>query len=281
MENINYTSLWRKLSTVYDEGEAKAVARYVLEEHFAMSMNDIYCGTPLPDERHSEMEGIAERLLQKEPVQYVLGSAYFCGRKFVVNPNVLIPRPETEDLVELVLRQGGSPDVLDIGTGSGCIAVSVALGNPNAKVTAWDISDKALSVASGNAICLGTNVCIEHCDALNPPDDNEKWDIIVSNPPYICNNEREAMDINVLNHEPHLALFVPDDNPLLFYRAIARYARKALRKGGRAYFEINPLYALNMEEMTKEEGFTHTATLPDRYGKQRFMIIGNEPLHNI
>ncbi|MCH5311635.1 MAG: peptide chain release factor N(5)-glutamine methyltransferase [Prevotella sp.] len=281
MENLNYTSLWRSLSAVYDDGEAKAIARYVLEEQFDMPLNDIYCGISLPDDRQAELSAIAERLMKKEPLQYVLGAAYFCGRKFAVGKDVLIPRPETEDLVELVLRQGESPAVLDIGTGSGCIVVSVALGNPNANVTAWDISDNALAIASANAARLGANVCFEHCDALNPPCDMEKWDIIVSNPPYICNNEREAMDGNVLDYEPHLALFVPDDNPLLFYRAITRYAHKALRQGGRIFFEINPLYVLPMEKMAREEGFLHTTVLADRYGRQRFMVIGNEPLQNI
>lgn len=278
---MNYTSLWRKLSAVYDDGEAKAIARYVLEEHFAMPINDIYCGLSLPGDRLSEMADIADRLLKKEPVQYVLGAAYFCGRKFVVDRNVLIPRPETEDLVELVARQGGSPNVLDIGTGSGCIAISIALDNPGASVVAWDISSKALAVASDNGARLGARVCFKHCDALNTPDDNGKWDIIVSNPPYICNNERESMDMNVLGFEPHLALFVPDDNPLLFYRAITRYARKALRHGGRLFFEINPLYAFPMEEMARKEGFQHIATIADRYGRQRFMAIGDEPLRNI
>lgn len=272
---MNYTALWRQLTAVYDEGEARAIARYVLEEKFGMDTTDIYCGMELPDD--DRMADTVGRLMRKEPVQYVVGWTDFCGHRFAVGHGVLIPRPETGELVEhIIAGWHRSPTILDIGTGSGCIAISLALGIAGAEVTAWDISREALSTARGNAEALGAKVRLECRDALAAPDDAGKWDVIVSNPPYICNKERAAMDGNVLNHEPHTALFVPDDNPLLFYRAITRYAHKALKPGGRIYFEINPIYAGMMAEMAKEEGFNDIRIIKDCFGKMRFAEIGDD-----
>lgn len=278
---MNYTALWRQLTSVYDEREAQAVARYVLEEKYGMTATDIYCGREMPDD--NETAETVQRLMNREPVQYVVGWEYFCGHKFAVRHGVLIPRPETEELVGRIIADSSlfksitdnhrSPAILDIGTGSGCIAISLALGIDNADVTAWDISQDALNIASSNARYLGAKVSFMQQDALNAPDACGRWDIIVSNPPYICNKECAGMDGNVLNHEPHTALFVPDDNPLLFYRAITRYARKALKPGGTLYFEINPLYANNMIRMANEEGFNHAEVIEDSFGKQRFIII--------
>lgn len=269
---MNYTTLWRQLATVYDEREAQAVARYVLEDKYGMSATDIYCGSELPDD--DSVRDTVQRLMSKEPVQYVVGSACFFGRRFSVGQGVLIPRPETEELVNMIVsREQKVQSVLDIGTGSGCIAVSLALELPKASVSAWDISDDALNIAVRNAEQLGAKVSFERVDALNPPADTARWDVIVSNPPYICNNERARMDSNVLGYEPHTALFVPDDNPLLFYRAIAHYGRKALKHGGRIYFEINPLYVAEMREMASEEGFESVETVTDAFGKQRMMIF--------
>lgn len=278
---MNYTALWRQLTSVYDEREAQAVARYVLEEKYGMTTTDIYCGREMPDD--NETAGTVQRLMNREPVQYVVGWEYFCGHKFAVRHGVLIPRPETEELVGRIIADSSlfksitdnhrSPAILDIGTGSGCIAISLALGIDNADVTAWDISQDALNIASSNARYLGAKVSFMQQDALNAPDACGRWDIIVSNPPYICNKERAGMDGNVLNHEPHTALFVPDDNPLLFYRAITRYALHALKPGGKLYFEINPLYADDMIRMANEEGFNHAEVIDDSFGKQRFIII--------
>lgn len=269
---MNYTKLWRQLAAVYDEGEARAIARYVLEEKFGMTSADIYCGTKLPD--NEMMADAVRRLMNKEPVQYVVGWAQFCGHKFAVGHGVLIPRPETEELVERIIADGHhSPATLDIGTGSGCIAISLALGIADANVTAWDISNEALHIAEGNAKTLGAKVRFECQDALAATNDNCKWDVIVSNPPYICNKERATMDGNVLDYEPHTALFVPDDNPLLFYRAITRYARKALKPDGRIYFEINPIYAGIMTKMAKEEEFNFAEIFEDSFGEKRFAII--------
>ncbi|MBD8998205.1 MAG: HemK family protein methyltransferase [Prevotella sp.] len=163
------------------------------------------------------------------------------------------------------------PSILDIGTGSGCIAITVALALPQARVTAWDISTDALAIAAGNAHKLGARVRFEHQDALSAPDDEACWDVIVSNPPYICDKERADMSDNVLSYEPELALFVPDNDPLLFYRAIARYASKALKPGGRLLFETNTAYAHEVAQVMANEGFTAIEVRNDCFGKPRMV----------
>ncbi|MDY5490912.1 MAG: HemK family protein methyltransferase [Prevotella sp.] len=163
------------------------------------------------------------------------------------------------------------PSILDIGTGSGCIAITVALALPQARVTAWDISTDALAIAAGNAHRLGASVRFEHQDALSAPDDEERWDVIVSNPPYICDKERADMSDNVLSYEPELALFVPDSDPLLFYRAIARYASKALKPGGRLLFETNTAYVHEVAQTMANEGFTAIEVRNDCFGKPRMV----------
>ena len=279
---MTYEELWRKLTPIYAQGEAKAIVRYVLDMRFGLSATDVYCGkvTQLSADECLELEKIIVRLSAAEPVQYVLGCADFCGRTFRVAPGVLIPRPETEELVRMVV--GDSADdrpstfspfsVLDIGTGSGCIAVTLSADIPGASVTAWDISGEALSIAERNAGGLGANVLFALQDALSPPDDADKWNVIVSNPPYICDNERVSMERNVLEHEPHTALFVPDDNPLLFYRSIAAYAVKALKPGGRLYFEINPIYSDELAVMLRGMGLGRVRIVEDGYGKERFAV---------
>ena len=255
---MNYQELWRRLAHVYDEGEAKAIARMVYEVRFNLTLSDLFIGkdTQLSANDQAELAEITQRLEQQEPVQYVLGQADFCGRTFLVNQHVLIPRPETEELCRWIISEFRDESlefrdcsILDIGTGSGCIAITLAADLPKAEVTAWDISGEALQVARENAKRLHFNVIFELADALSTPLDHERWDVIVSNPPYICNKERARIEANVLDHEPHTALFVPDDSPLLFYSAIAQYGLTALKTGGRLYFEINPLYAQELAEM--------------------------------
>lgn len=284
---MTYENLWRPLTAIYDGGEAKAIIRYVLDVRFGMSATDIYCGkvTQLSADDCHELEKIVSRLMKAEPVQYVLGRADFCGRTLNVGPGVLIPRPETEELCEWIVSSNGKdgkdgkngkcdedcgPSILDIGTGSGCIAITLALDIPGASVSAWDMYAEALHIAERNAANLGAKVTFCMQDALDAPRDNARWDIIVSNPPYICQRERSDMEHNVLDHEPHTALFVPDDDPLLFYRAIARYATQALKPDGRLYFEINPLYAANLRDMLRDCGFTTVETRHDSFGKERF-----------
>ena len=372
---MTYNQLWKRLTAIYNEREAQAIVRTVLDALFGMSLTDICLGkvTQLSADDTTRLEKIMQRLEKSEPVQYVLGAEWFAGRLFDVAPGVLIPRPETEDLVKWTcdeakekednskeergkeekevskkgeapqkeeqllssplkeeeeglrkgkdasqkeeqplssplkeeeegLRKGEDasqkeeqplssllksnkevsekgeevphPSILDIGTGSGCIAITVALALPQARVTAWDISTDALAIAAGNAHRLGASVRFEHQDALNAPDDEERWDVIVSNPPYICDKERADMSDNVLCYEPELALFVPDSDPLLFYRAIARYASKALKPGGRLLFETNTAYAHEVAQAMANEVFTAIEVRNDCFGKPR-MVKGD------
>ena len=373
---MTYNQLWKRLTAIYNEREAQAIVRTVLDALFGMSLTDICLGkvTQLSADDTTRLEKIMQRLEKSEPVQYVLGAEWFAGRLFDVAPGVLIPRPETEDLVKWAcdeakekekednskeergkeekevskkgeapqkeeqplssplkeeeeglrkgkdasqkeeqplsslkeekegLRKGEDasqkeeqllsslfknnkevsekgeevphPSILDIGTGSGCIAITVALALPQARVTAWDISTDALAIAAGNAHRLGASVRFEHQDALSAPDDEERWDVIVSNPPYICDKERADMSDNVLSYEPELALFVPDSDPLLFYRAIARYASKALKPGGRLLFETNTAYAHEVAQTMANEGFTAIEVRNDCFGKPR-MVKGD------
>lgn len=277
---MDYEAFWKPLTQIYEMGEAKAIARLVMEVRFGLSMTDILCGKTGED---TEMKAIQQRLLTGEPVQYVLGEAEFGGRSFHVEPGVLIPRPETYELCQWIVEEEGGRrkeekcSILDIGTGSGCIACTLAAELPQAQVTAWDISDDALRIATDNARRLGVNVTFRKADILQFTVHNHQLSIInhqlsiiVSNPPYICHHERAKMARNVLEHEPELALFVPDEDPLLFYRAIARYAAKALKPGGSLYFEINPLYADALLALLHAEGFSHTEIRNDQFGKQRF-----------
>ena len=307
---MKYETLWRRLTGIYDTDEAKAIVRWVLDVRFGLSLTDIVCGKTdeLGEAAQAELEAMMQRLEQAEPVQYVVGVAEFCGRQFHVEPGVLIPRPETGEMVRWGIEseecrvkseESAAPErvkseescVLDIGTGSGCIAITLALEIPEAKVTAWDISEKALSIAKKNAEALGADVTFEKQDilklgeALNHGDRHSdlryatiiepvpmiQWDVIVSNPPYVCEQEKATMEKHVLEHEPHLALFVPDDNPLRFYRAIAQYAKAALKPGGLLYFELNPLYARETEALLQNLGFAETEIKPDMFGKQRFL----------
>lgn len=284
MANNIYDELWQRLVPVYggDEGEAKAVVRLVLEEAFGLTLADIIGGKvdEMTQGDRERLEAMMARLEKGEPVQYVMGYTYFYKRRFDVAPGVLIPRPETEELCRLVLADNNLPfcglrppvplRVLDVGTGSGCIAVTLALGLLVADVTAWDISGDALLQARENARHLGATVNLELQDALDPPKDDRQWDIIVSNPPYVAEDERQEMDARVLNFEPSEALFVPTDDPLRFYRAIARYAKATLDKGGVVYFEINPRFADEMLTMMAEEGFPAARLVKDQFGKQRF-----------
>lgn len=297
---MTYNQLWKRLTAIYNEREAQAIVRTVLDALFGMSLTDICLGkvTQLSADDTTRLEKIMQRLEKSEPVQYVLGAEWFAGRLFDVAPGVLIPRPETEDLVKWacdeakekekednskeergkeekeVSKKGEEaphPSILDIGTGSGCIAITVALALPQARVTAWDISTDALAIAAGNAHKLGASVRFEHQDALSAPDDEACWDVIVSNPPYICDRERANMSDNVISYEPELALFVPDSDPLLFYRAIARYASKALKPGGRLLFETNTAYAHEVGQAMADEGFTAIEVRNDCFGKPRMV----------
>ena len=274
---MTYRQLWQRLVPVYGEGEAQAIARLIYEVRYGLTLSDLLMGrdSSVPQD---ELEQIAIRLERQEPVQYILGQTEFCGRTFVVNKHVLIPRPETAELCQwIVLGNGlqGCKKILDIGTGSGCIAITLAAEMPKAEVTAWDISEEALKVAKENAKRTNVHVKFEQVDILHLPSSilhlTSAFDLIVSNPPYICNKERETMEANVLEHEPHTALFVPNDDPLLFYRAIAQYGQTALKEGGWLYFEINPLYAEPIREMLSKMSYHDIEIKGDQYGKQRMI----------
>ena len=293
-----YQQLWQSLTPLYDAGEAQAIVRTVLDVKYGMTLTDIICGkvNELSADEERKLEEIIIRLQKGEPVQYVLGEADFAGRPFHVEPGVLIPRPETAELCQWIEKDmieksivssedspedssGNSPQatddarlILDICTGSGCIAITLGLNIPNSEVTGWDISEDALRIAQGNVEMLkARNVRIEYQDALALPKAAEAADLIVSNPPYICEKEKADMEKNVLEHEPSLALFVPDEDPLKFYRAIAEYASSALKSGGALYFEINPIYEKETREMLLKLDFKDIETKEDAFGKKRMM----------
>ena len=284
---MTYTSLWHRLTGVYPATEAQAVVRMLLEELAGLSLADIYAGgiDRLDDAQRQQIERAMARLEEGEPIQYVLGRASFCGRSFAVAPGVLIPRPETEELCRLIIdtHPSESLNILDIGTGSGCIAITLALEMPDAEVEAVDISPEALAIAGANAARLGAKVSFHQCDILSedsPPlgrgrgwvaPSTPKYDIIVSNPPYICERERADMERNVLDYEPHTALFVPDDDPLLFYRTIGQKALTMLVPGGILCFEINPLYCDQLIELLRSQGYCEVEAVSDSFGKRRFV----------
>ncbi|MBQ5909043.1 MAG: peptide chain release factor N(5)-glutamine methyltransferase [Bacteroidaceae bacterium] len=269
-----FTSLRQQLATCYPEREAHAVALRVLEDAFGVSRTDVYADKvrKFSSEEELRWQHIAERLSTGEPLQYVLGEAEFCGRSFGVAPGVLIPRSETEELVALVEQSvSGRCRILDAGTGSGCIAVSLALALPETEVQAWDISPEALSVAQGNAERWGAAVDFRLCDMLTATPD-EHFDVVVSNPPYVCERERLDMTPQVLEHEPGLALFVPDDDPLRFYRALVGLSVRCLNSGGLLAVEINEAYGAETADLFSRSGLTEVQMLFDGFGKPRFVL---------
>ena len=381
---MTYSEIWHRIATSYDDGEARAIARILIEELFGLSYTDIVCGATeqLSADDTLRLDTAVRRIEQGEPLQHVLGYADFCGNRFSVNSSVLIPRPETEWLVdegaklmddciasdETQHKAPHSPKrILDIGTGSGCIAISLKLRLGDAYVEAWDISEEALRTAQDNADALKAEVVFRKRDALKAEGEclqggalvssaptgqamdsinsnegalvssapteqtmdsinsnegalvssaptgqtmdsinsnegalvssapteqamdsinsNEAnilaapWDLIVSNPPYICDSERSAMDDNVLLHEPHTALFVPDDDPLRFYRAIARYALLTLNIGGNLLFECNTRYAEATGAMLSDMGFEEVTVSDDCFSLPRF-VRGRKNSHN-
>ena len=271
---MTYEELWHRLTPVYEAGEAKAIVRWVLDVRFGLTWADIICGkvTELSANHQTELKKIMVRLEKGEPVQYIIGVAEFCGRQFKVASGVLIPRPETAELCDAIIssRRLMGGDILDIGTGSGCIAITLALEIPEARVTAWDISDEALRIAEGNAKELEAKVNFQRQDALNISL-TSKYDVIVSNPPYIKPKERDEMAKNVLDYEPELALFAPENNPIIFYQSIGDYAWKNLNSGGELYFELNPLTADSVGDYLCQLGFSEVTFRQDQFGKQRFL----------
>jgi len=273
---MTYETLCHRLTTCYDAGEAKALVRWVLDVRFGLSLVDILCGkvTQLSADDQAELEKIMRRLEKGEPVQYIIGVADFAGRQFHVAPGVLIPRPETAELCGWIVSEAKrASQLLDIGTGSGCIAVTLAAELPHAHVSAWDISDEALRIAQENAKCHSANVTIEKHNILdaNSIPGQRTYDIIVSNPPYIKPSERDGMAQNVLDYEPAIALFAPEDNPIIFYQKIADFAWQNLTGRGKLFFELNPLTAEPVGDYLHQLGFSDIELRHDIYGKQRFL----------
>lgn len=265
-----------RLQPYYTAEEVSALSRIVCCDLLGQAPTDYYLGKDiaLSPKKEQELEDILQRLSRFEPLQYIEGRTLFLGREFLVAPGVLIPRPETEELVELMLKEiPADARILDVGTGSGCIAISLAKELPDALVTAWDVSPEALSVARANARKLQANVRFVECDVLAcQVDEVGQYDVIVSNPPYVTEAEKADMEPNVLQWEPSLALFVPDDDPLRFYRRIAVLGRDMLADGGRLYFEINRAYGREMVEMLRAMGYVGVRVEKDLSQNDRFVI---------
>ena len=303
------------LKDIYPPGEAQALVRLIMERVCGLSTHQLLLGKgkELSDTEKFKIKEIVEGLRLYKPIQYLLGIADFYGIEFKVTPDVLIPRPETAELVERIITdyRGQAPRILDIGTGSGCIAISLAKHLPKAEVAAVDISPEALAVAEENARLNQVSVSFLELDILSegypsfmqgklkfhveetkvsrkenksftymkPKSHTEEtavspignFNCIVSNPPYIMNKEKATMEANVLENEPHMALFVPDDDPLLFYRAIARFGQRHLVEGGHLYFEINALCGKETVAMLRQENYTEVELIQDLYGKDRIV----------
>lgn len=247
------------LGSYYPAGEVAAFTRIIATEILGIPQMTFFLkeNVELTHEQEATLEDAIKRLQKYEPIQYIQGYSDFCGLRFKVTPATLIPRPETSELVEWVASEAtGNERILDIGTGSGCIAVSLANKMPQSKVTAWDISNEALAVATENSRSNGTEVLFEQVDIIAYQPEEKQFDIIVSNPPYIKENEKSAMHSNVLDWEPHTALFVPNSDPLLFYRTIANKGLTLLKPGGTLYFEINRAHGAETTEMLAGLGYT-------------------------
>lgn len=266
----------RLAAALSSQGEAAAAVSIIFEDVAGYSKTFIFANgdREITDSMQSRIKSVADRVVAGEPVQYAVGKARFMGNDFIVTPDVLIPRPETAGLVDMIVdRWGGRSDldVCDVGTGSGCIAISLARALPFADVRGIDVSTDALKVAENNAKALSVNVRFIQADIIKtPPPSSAEYDIIVSNPPYVCASEAKDIEPHVLDYEPHSALFVPDDNPLLFYKAIAAYARKALVPGGRLYFEINSRFPEEMRALLQGDGFENIDIRRDYLGAYRY-----------
>ena len=274
---IIFNQLVSEITPVYEKNEAKSIIYLLLEHYLKISKTDILLDNPVS--QLFDFTEIIQRIKAQEPVQYVIGETEFYGRKFKVTPDTLIPRPETEELVQLAVGSWqlavgnqSSTTILDIGTGSGCIAISLACELPNSQVYAYDISENALKVAKQNAERNAANVTFEQVDILNfSPSSLSPFSIIVSNPPYVMNAEKAGMEKNVLEYEPHLALFVEDDNPLIFYKKIAEFAAKNLTDKGLCVVEINQALGLETAELFWNQGFHYVEVVKDMFGKDRMV----------
>lgn len=260
-----------ELAGNYPREEANSLVGWLMEAFLRTNRTDLLSDRSV-DAIPQAMEAALTRLKQGVPIQYILGKAPFYGREFLVGPEVLIPRRETEELVHLILKNSsGEMDVLDLGTGSGCIAISLALEWKVARVTALDISPEALALARKNASLLNASLDFIRADMLAPQLPLGSLDLMVSNPPYVRYQEKALMHPNVLDHEPHGALFVPDEDPLRFYRALFGHAQKHLRPGGMMYVEINEQFGQEVSGLMAAAGMTGIRVYQDLQGKDRIV----------
>ena len=259
----------------YPDSEALSLAKMLLTEAFGFSTLELYGGKDkeISGNRLRDLHEMLSRLKKNEPIQYIIGTESFCGLTFEVNPNVLIPRPETQELVRWIESDWKSVPcrILDIGTGSGCISISLAKFLGDAKVESWDISEGALQVARRNCVRNEVEVLLRQQDVLSVVPEGELYQVIVSNPPYICEKEKVDMDANVLDWEPETALFVPDADPLLFYRKIAELGVSMLCEGGALYFEINRAYGEETLRMLEGLGYRQLELRKDDFGNDRMI----------
>ena len=272
-DSIRYIA--NRLSSYYDARECNSIARYIVEELSGMSYTDILVkDTKFSEVDREKIDVIVKRLLNGEPLQYILGYSYFCNLKIGVDNNVLIPRPETDELCHLIIERykESAPKILDVCSGSGCIALALKNGIPEACVEGVDISLGAISVARKNAENLNLDVEFNEYDVIaDTPKIQNCYDIIVSNPPYICQFEKEIMESNVLDNEPHIALFVNDDNPLIFYDKIAELGCSILKSSGNLFFEINPFFYKELTEMLISKGYANIEVINDINERKRFI----------
>lgn len=269
-----------KLTPLYDVLEVESFFYIVLEDFHQMKRIDLALQPDFTftDQEVDKWNQVLEKLEKEIPIQYILGTAHFYGLEFEVNENTLIPRPETEELVEWIVKKNkfkGKIKILDIGTGSGCIAISLAKNLPDAEVFAVDVSEKALETAKRNALRNDVAVVFIVKNILKAENLEHDFDIIVSNPPYVRNLEKEEIKKNVLDYEPHLALFVEDDDALLFYRKISELAQNNLKENGELYFEINQYLGPEMIDLLEVKNFKEIKLRKDIYGNDR-MIFGRK-----
>jgi release factor glutamine methyltransferase len=264
--------------TLYEDQEKSNIAYLILEDLFKITKTDLLMDKKIKEYDDKKIKDIINRLNRAEPIQYILGHTEFYGRKFTVNKNVLIPRPETEELVDLIIKENRKNKdlaILDIGTGSGCIAISLRKEIPHSRIFALDISKSALSVAQENAKSLNAALSFIEADISNDSQNklkDLKFNIIVSNPPYVTDNEKKLMHQNILAYEPDAALFVRDNDPLLFYRTIIEFSKEYLLPNGICYFEINEAYGNETKELFEKNNFSNVRILKDLRGKDRFAI---------
>ncbi len=268
-----FNELVNRVQLDESKDEIQSIIYLLLEDKLALSRMDIMTGKKIESIKKGQFSEEINRINKNEPIQYILGKAEFYGRQFVVNHSVLIPRPETELLMRSVLKENKvAPTILDIGTGSGCIAVTLAKEIPMSKVYAIDISDDALAVAQENSRQLQADVGFSKADALADIKFNQQFDFIVSNPPYIAMSEKVKMNPNVLDYEPHLALFVPDADPLIFYKAIANKGKSILKPNGKICVEINERFGREVSEIFRNAGYSNVTIEKDVNNKDRVLM---------